>query len=177
MRHTSILHRAVFMAFVTMSGSAMSQPQDSEAIKSANVGFCSAVSARDVVALGRVWDHDGQVFNIFGVSKAPMIGWNAVRGGYEDLFNRFPEISVNMPEPAIRQDGDSAVVVGVETQKVRLPNGETVSALLPATNVFVKRDGQWLWFTTTPPGHRNSTSPPGGTPTSLLLHVVDLAPR
>jgi ketosteroid isomerase-like protein len=83
-----------------------------------------------------------------------MIGWNAVRSGYEDLFNRFPALSVNMPEPAIRQDGDSAVVVGIETQKVRLPSGETASALLPATNVFVKRDGQWLMV------HHHSSRPP-----------------
>jgi ketosteroid isomerase-like protein len=83
-----------------------------------------------------------------------MIGWNAVKSGYEDLFNRFPELSVNMAEPLIRQDGDAAVIVGVETQKVRLSNGEAASALLPATNVFVKRDGHWLMV------HHHSSRPP-----------------
>jgi ketosteroid isomerase-like protein len=77
-----------------------------------------------------------------------------VRSGYEDLFNRFPELSVSMADPSIRQNADSAVVVGVETQKVRLPSGEVASALLPATNVFVKRNGRWLMV------HHHSSRPP-----------------
>jgi uncharacterized protein (TIGR02246 family) len=145
---------AIFIILAAMSGDAMAQSQDAEAVRAANAGFYAALSARDTDALDRVWDHDGQVFNIFGVSKAPMIGWNAVKSGYEDLFNRFPELSVNMTEPSIREDGDSAVVVGVETQKVRLSNGEAASALLPATNVFVKRDGRWLMV------HHHSSRPP-----------------
>ena len=83
-----------------------------------------------------------------------MVGWNAIKSGYADLFNRFPELSVNMADPSIRQDADSAVVVGVETQRVRLPSGEVASALLPATNVFVKREGHWLMV------HHHSSRPP-----------------
>lgn len=83
-----------------------------------------------------------------------MIGWKTVKAGYEDLFNRFPEISVTMADPAIRQDADSAVLVGVETQKARLPNGEVSNALLPATNIFVKREGRWLMV------HHHSSGPP-----------------
>jgi ketosteroid isomerase-like protein len=127
---------------------------DIEAIMAANSGFYTALSSRDAVALDRVWNHDGQVFNIFGVSKAPMVGWNAVKNGYADLFNRFPELSVSMADPSIRVDADSAVIVGVETQRVRLPSGEVASALLPATNVFVKREGHWLMV------HHHSSRPP-----------------
>ena len=127
---------------------------DSEAIKAANTGFYAALSARDANALDRVWDHDGQVFNIFAVSKAPMVGWNSVRSGYDDLFSRFPELSVSMADPLILQNADSALVIGVESQRVRLPSGETASALLPATNVFVKRNGRWLMV------HHQSSRPP-----------------
>jgi len=95
-----------------------------------------------------------QVFNIFAVDKSPMIGWNTVRDGYDDLFKRFSELSVSMPDPSIRQDGDSAIVVGVETQKAKLPSGDSVSAMLPATNIFVKRDGHWLMV------HHHSSRPP-----------------
>ena len=154
MRHTPMLRFAMFIVLAATSGNAMAQSQDAQAIRAANAGFYAALSAKDAAALDRVWDHDGQIFNIFGVSKAPMVGWDAVKNGYEDLFNRFSELSVNMAEPSIRQDGDSAVVVGVETQKVRLSNGETASALLPATNVFVKRDGHWLMV------HHHSSRPP-----------------
>jgi uncharacterized protein (TIGR02246 family) len=155
MRRTFVLSSAVFLVLAAGVGSSLAQlSSDAEAIKAANAGFYTALSARDAGALDRVWDHDGQVFNIFGVSKAPMVGWNAVKSGYEDLFNRFPELSVSMADPSIRQDADSAVVVGVETQKVRLPSGEVASALLPATNVFVKRNGRWLMV------HHHSSRPP-----------------
>jgi ketosteroid isomerase-like protein len=143
------------LAFAAEVGGPLAQSSsDTEAIKAANTSFYTALSARDAGALDRVWDHDEQVFNIFGVSKAPMIGWNAVRSGYADLFNRFPELSVSMADGSIRQDADSAVVVGVETQRVRLPSGEVASALLPATNVFVKWNGHWLMV------HHHSSRPP-----------------
>jgi ketosteroid isomerase-like protein len=145
----------VFWVLAAGAGGSLAQsPSDAEAIKAANTSYYTALSGRDPGALDRVWDHDGQVFNIFGVSKAPMVGWNAVKSGYEDLFNCFPELSVSMPDPLIRQDADSAVVVGVENQKVRLPNGEAGSALLPATNIFVKRNGRWLMV------HHHSSRPP-----------------
>src|SRR6516225_5291523 len=111
MHRTFVLGTVVSLALVAGVGGALAQPSsDIEAIKAANTGFYTALSSRDSGALERVWDHDGQVFNIFGVSKAPMIGWEAVKSGYEDLFNRFPELSVQMPDPLIRQDADSAVV-------------------------------------------------------------------
>jgi len=123
-------------------------------VRAKNDGYYAALSSRDAAALERVWDHDGQVFNIFGVSKAPMIGWEAVKSGYEDLFNRFPELLVQMSEPAIRQNGENALVIGVEAQKVKLPNGENASAVLVATNVFVQRSGRWLMI------HHHSSRPP-----------------
>jgi ketosteroid isomerase-like protein len=145
MRRTFVLGSTVFLFLAVRAGDSLAQTSsDTEAIKAANAGFYAALSARDAGALDRVWDHDGQVFNIFGVSKAPMVGWAAVKNGYENLFNRFPELSVSMADPSIRQDADSAVVVGVETQKARLPSGEVINALLPATNVFVTRNGRWL---------------------------------
>jgi ketosteroid isomerase-like protein len=155
MRRTFVLGSAVFMFFAARAGDSLAQtPSDAEAVRAANAGFYAALSARDAAALDRVWGHDEEVSNIFGVSKAPMVGWTAVKNGYETLFNRFPELSVSMADPSIRQDADSAVVVGVETQKARLPSGEITNALLPATNVFVKRDGRWLMV------HHHSSRPP-----------------
>jgi ketosteroid isomerase-like protein len=155
MHQTFVFGSAVFFALAGGCGGSLAQSSsDAEAIKAANTGFYTALSARDAGQLDRVWDHAGQVFNIFAVSKTPMVGWNAVKSGYEDLFNRFAELSVSMADPSIRQDGDSAVVVGVETQRVRPPSGEIASALLPATNVFVKRNGHWLMV------HHHSSRPP-----------------
>ena len=149
-----VIRLAVVAAITAIHGNAIAQPQDGRAIRAANEGYYAALSHRDAASLDKVWDHDGKVFNIFGVSKAPMIGWESVKNGYDDLFKRFPELSVEMPEPFIRQDGDSAVVIGVETQKVKLSSGESANAMLPATNIFVKRDGRWLMI------HHHSSRPP-----------------
>ncbi len=138
---------------IVAAGAAHAQ-QDTSSIKAANAGYYAAISARDAGAVEKVWSHDGQVFNVFAVNKAPMVGWSAVKDGYDDLFKRFLEVSVVMPEPSIRQDGDVAVVVGVETQKAKLASGDTIMAMLPATNVFVRHDGRWLMV------HHHSSRPP-----------------
>lgn len=142
------------LAAVAASARAQQQAPDVGAISSANTAFYAALSARDIAAVERVWARDGQVFNIFGASRAPLVGWTAVRAGYEDLFARFPELSVSMAEPQVAQNGDSALVVGVEALRARLPNGETTSLSLPTTNAFMRRDGRWLLV------HQHSSRPP-----------------
>lgn len=133
---------------------AVAQTSDAEAIRAANTAFYAALSARDLSAVERVWLHEGQVFNIFGASRVPLTGWAAIRRGYEDLFSRFPELNVSMPEPTIRQDGTVALVVGVESLRGRAPSGEAVSLSLPTTNVFVREGGRWLMV------HHHSSRPP-----------------
>jgi uncharacterized protein (TIGR02246 family) len=151
MRH--VIGLTVVAAITAIHGNAIAQAQDGQAIRTANEGYYAALSHRDAASLDKMWDRDGKVFNIFGVSKAPMIGWESVKSGYDDLFKRFVELSVELTEPFIRQNGDRAVVIGVETQKVKLSSGESASAQLPATNVFVKRDGRWLMI------HHHSSRP------------------
>ena len=143
----------LIVTMLVCAGAARAQ-QDTNSIKAANAGYYAALSARDAGAVDKVWSHDGLVFNVFAVNKAPAVGWSAVKDGYDDLFKRFPELSVAMAEPSIRQDGDVAVVVGVETQKAKLASGDTINALLPATNVFIRRDGHWLMI------HHHSSRPP-----------------
>ena len=156
MRRTLLLSMAVLLsALATGMGAARAQAaSEDEAIRAANTAYYAALSARDMGAVERVWARQGQTFNIFGASRAPQVGWDAIRAGYEDLFNRFPELSVTMPEPLIAQNGDGALVVGVETLRGRLPNGETASLVLPTTNVFIKRNGRWLI------AHHHSSRPP-----------------
>jgi ketosteroid isomerase-like protein len=84
------------------------------------------------------------VTNIFAVNPAPTVGWEGVKSAYENLFARFPKLSVAMAEPMIRVEGDAALVVGIESQQAELSNGSAVSAKLPATNVFLKQGGEWL---------------------------------
>jgi ketosteroid isomerase-like protein len=147
MRRTFLFGSGALLAGVTAVAHgvhAQEQAPDAEAIRSANATFYIALSARDIAAVERLWVKEGPAFNIFAASSAPLVGWSAIRAGYEDLLARFPELSVTMAEPLVGQNGDSALVVGVEALRARLSNGETRSLSLPTTNVFIRRNGRWL---------------------------------
>jgi ketosteroid isomerase-like protein len=146
MRRTVLLGSAALLAglMAKIGRSHAQQSPETEHVKTANSAFYTALSARDIKATERLWVRDEQVFTIFGASRSPLVGWSALNNGYVELFNRFPELSVTMPEPSIRQDGDFALVVGVEALRARLQNGEILNLSLPTTNVFVNRNGQWL---------------------------------
>jgi ketosteroid isomerase-like protein len=156
MRRTLLLGSVTLLSGLMVGmGSTRAQPAaEAEAIRAANAAFYDALSSRDIGVVERVWARDMQVFNIFAAGRAPLVGWSAVRGGYEELFKRFTEMSVTMPEPLIAQNGDSALVIGVETLRARLPNGDAANLSLPTTNVFVRRDGRWQMV------HHHSSRPP-----------------
>ena len=46
-----------------------SQPADTNAIQAANSAFYSALSARDISAMERIWAKDEQVSNIFSAAR------------------------------------------------------------------------------------------------------------
>src|SRR5262249_13460732 len=138
----------------TAFGAAAAQSPDEQAVKAANDAYYAALSGRSSSRIEQVWAHDTKVTNIFAAKAAPTIGWNRVKGAYENLFTRFTKLSVTMPEPVIRVAGDAALIVGVEVQEAELPNGSAVAAKLPATNVFLKEGNQWLMV------HHHSSRPP-----------------
>jgi ketosteroid isomerase-like protein len=132
-----------------------SQSADTNAIKAANAAFYSALSARDISAMERIWAKDEQVSNIFSAAKTPSFGPSAIKADYEDLFKRLGDApSLVMAEPFVRQQGDMALVIGVEAAQVKLPNGDLAKFFPVATNVFVKRDAQWLMV------HHHTSRPP-----------------
>ncbi len=145
---------ALLLGFTSQIGTAFAQSADAEAVKAANAAFYAALSSRKISAVENVWAKEGKVFNIFGAAKKPLVGWGAIKTGYEGLFKRFVELSVAIPEPLIRLDGDTALVVGVETLEAKLATGETASLRLPTTNVFAKQGGRWLMI------HHHSSRPP-----------------
>jgi ketosteroid isomerase-like protein len=79
---------------------------------------------------------------------------SAIKADYEDLFKRLGSVSVAMADPSVRQQGELALVIGVETAQGKLPNGESIRFSPVATNVFLRRDGQWLMI------HHHTSRPP-----------------
>ena len=155
-----MLRRALLPCAALLCGSmlwltsAAAQDPNEQTVKVANDAYYAALSARSSSRIEQVWAHNAKVTNIFAVNPAPTVGWDGVKGAYENLFARFPKLSVAMPEPMIRVEGDAALVVGVEVQEAELPNGSALSAKLPATNVFLRQGAGWLMV------HHQTSRPP-----------------
>ena len=132
-----------------------SQSADMNAIKAANSAYYAALSAGDISAMDPVWAKDEQTSNIFSAAKQPSFGPSAIKADYTGLFaKRQGEVSVVMTNPSVRQQGDQALVVGIEAGRAKSPNGDLAEFFPVATNVFVKRGVQWLMV------HHHTSRPP-----------------
>ena len=121
------------------------QTSDMEAVRTAHAAHYTAFSARDIRALEAVWARGADVTTMHPGSRAPLVGWEAVRRSYEDQFSsQFAEVAISMGDPRITVRQDAAWVVGIETVRGRRPNGDAVDAATLATNILVKQDGRWL---------------------------------
>jgi ketosteroid isomerase-like protein len=156
----TMLRRELLLIAVLLGGallglnSAAAEEASEQAVKAANDAYYAALSDRNSSEIEHVWAQNAEVTNIFAVNPAPTVGWNGVESAYNSLFAHFPKLSVTMPEPMVRVEGDTALVVGVETQEAELSNGSSVRAGLPATNVFLKQGGEWLMV------HHQTSRPP-----------------
>jgi ketosteroid isomerase-like protein len=119
---------------------------DKADVLAANKAFDTAVSNRNIDQLDPLWAHDSSVTIIHPSSKAPLVGWEAVRKSWaEGTLARFSELSVSMSEPDVRLNGNTAVAVGIEVVKgKRADSGAAVEFAALTTNIYEKRDGRWL---------------------------------
>lgn len=120
------------------------QKSDIEVVTAANHAFDTAISARDINAMEKVWAAEPYVIAVHPASKALIVGWESVRKSWEGTFDRFAEISVSMKEPKIHVAQNVAWVVGVEIVQGKSKNGDAVSFTAFTTNMYEKRDGHWL---------------------------------
>jgi ketosteroid isomerase-like protein len=115
-----------------------------EAVTAANLAFDTALSARDIDAMERVWAAEPYVIAVHPASKALIVGWDAVRKSWEATFGRFAEISVSMKEPQTHVGQNVAWVVGMESVQGKSKDGDAVSFMAFTTNMYEKRNGRWL---------------------------------
>ena len=126
-----------------VAGAHAQQKSEADAVLAANHDFDKALSSRDLDTMDKAWAHEPYVIVIHPVSKAASIGWEAVRKSWEDIFDRWTELSVSMKDPQVRIIQNVAWVVGVETAQGKLRNGDAVSFRAFTTNIFEKREGRW----------------------------------
>ena len=132
------------VAFIAKNAVVAQQVSDIDAVKAANHAFYTALSARDISAMQKVWSNDVDIQNIGPASKAAAIGWDDIKKRFEDTFANFSELKVSMEEPRIKTNGSIAWVSGVEQGQTKDKSGALHSSTNLATNIFEKKSGGWV---------------------------------
>lgn len=144
-RFNSISASWFLLVAILISGSAVAQQQsEMAAVKAANQAFYAALSARDVVAMQKVWSSDPEIQNIGPRNKTITVGWDNIKKGFEGTFDSFPELKVSMMEPRLKIVGAVAWVSGIEQAQRKDKTGASISGANLATGIFQKQDGRWL---------------------------------
>ncbi len=140
---------ALILGFSLTVGGAVGQQKaqqtsDVEGVNAASQVFMAAISARDIVAMDKVWAHEAYATFMGPLSTTIVVGWDGVRKAWEMRFSQFDRVTISVAESHIRTHGKAAWAVGIEKVQLLRKNGETLSFDAFVTNVFENHDGHWL---------------------------------
>jgi ketosteroid isomerase-like protein len=128
-----------------VSGISHSETSDLDQVKAANEAYYTALSARDLSAMERVWAQSPRDVNVAPpVRPAAHTGWNTIKRNYQTFWATLDELTVTMAEPKIVIHGSVAWVYGIEQSKRKAKNGEVSGGPNFGTSIFIKESGRWL---------------------------------
>lgn len=143
---TSIIRALLFSAIVLIAGNGKSYAQaDTDKVKAVIDAYHAALSALDATKMAALWARDDSVMDIEPSDKAITLGWQAVKKNFEEELSGFSELKVTQGNgPNIRVKDDVAWSTGIANATFKTKEGAAVTARVFETDVFGKRDGQWL---------------------------------
>jgi len=142
-RLTFIVH--AFIGLLAAIGPARAQATtDHERILTASQAFVTAVAARDINAIDKVWAHESYSSFIGPLSTTVVVGCDGVRKAWQMRFGQFDRVTISIDEPHIHINGKVAWAVGMEKIELLRKDGKTIRFDAFVTNVFENKDGQWL---------------------------------
>jgi ketosteroid isomerase-like protein len=128
-----------------MAGMAMSQGSDLDQVKAANQAYYTALSARDLAAMERVWSKSSRDVNIAPpIKPAAHTGWDTIKKQYQSFWGTLDELTVSMADPKIVVHRDVAWVYGIEQARRKPKGGEVSEGQNFGTSIFVKEGGRWV---------------------------------
>jgi len=92
-------------------------------------------------SLGGVWSH-GQAVTAMHPIGGREVGWNAVRGSFEQVAGLASGGEIALEDQLIQVVGDMAYEVGIERGQVKLA-GEEIAIEHRVTNVYQREGGTW----------------------------------
>ena len=94
------------------------QPTAVERVNAASQDFITAISARDIRQMEKLWAHDSDVTFMGPLSTMIVVGWDGVRKAWEMRFGQFDRVTISLTESHVHTSGRNAWVVSIE--KVQL---------------------------------------------------------
>jgi len=115
---------------------------DEEEVLAANRAFYSALQTLDASLMRQVWLHAEWV-KCLHPGWDLLVGWEEVRRSWEEIFRSTEQMMVSIGRPLVHVAGDVAWISCLENVTTAAQN-DISSALVEATNIFVRRQGRWL---------------------------------
>jgi ketosteroid isomerase-like protein len=129
---------------------------DEEEVLEANRAFYEALGSLDLARMEVVWLHYDWV-RCLHPGWDLLVGWEEVRKSWADIFRSTTRMLIAISRPLVHVAGDTAWVSCI--QNVTSVHTEGLStAVIEATNIFVRRQGRWLMV------HHHTTPLPGRVP-------------
>jgi ketosteroid isomerase-like protein len=137
------------LVIVSLAGifvqSSVAQCSEAESLSGLLDRYFSVASERDMSKLETLWVHDSGVVLVFPSDKQAAIGWESVKKSYQARFDSVSEWKLSAKEPPhIQLHPGSAVSTTPVLIQATSKTGAAVSYTLLFTQVFVRRDNQWL---------------------------------
>jgi len=121
---------------------APAQVSPEDAVREANHRFYAAFESLDIAQMEALWSHDDTVECVHPGWDL-LLGWDEVRERWERIFANTKRVRVALSCEWVRIEGDVGWVAC--TARVTSAFAEDFDeAVVQATNVFVRRDSQWL---------------------------------
>jgi ketosteroid isomerase-like protein len=112
-----------------------------QALRNANRRFYAAFEAMDLAALDEIWAHEEWIECVHPGWEL-LLGWDEVRESYARIFSNTRRMKIALGAVWIRVEGEVGWVACTEQVTSAFAEGFD-DALVQATNIFVRRDGDW----------------------------------
>jgi ketosteroid isomerase-like protein len=116
-----------------------------QAVRAANQRFYAAFESLNMAEMEAVWAHD-EGAQLVQPGWDLLLGWDEVRERWARIFSNLKRVRVVVSGVWVRVEGDVGWVACSARVTTAFAEGFD-EATVQATNIFVRRDGQWLLVT------------------------------
>jgi len=113
-----------------------------EAVRAANQRFYAAFESLNLAEMEAVWAHDEGV-QMVQPGWDLLLGWDDVRERWARIFGNLKRVRVAVSGVWVRVEGEVGWVACTARVTTAFAEGFD-EATVQATNIFVRREGQWL---------------------------------